>query len=371
MQDRWVWAEIDLGAIAHNFREIRKCIHGGAKLCAVVKANAYGHGAIAVAQKAVEAGADYLAVATLPEALELRAAGFLTPILILGLVPPEAAGEIVANDITQAVCCRELAEALSEAAVKQHKTARMHLKVDTGMGRIGVRPEEAGRFARMLKELPNLETEGVFSHFSQADSRDKSYVKVQLEAFETALGNMAAEGIRPAIRHIAESAAILEIPEAHYDMVRAGIIEYGLWPSDEVTHPVELRQAMRLCARIAYIKTIQPGESVSYGGEFIAERESRIATLPLGYADGYIRAYGGKAFVEIRGKRAPLAGRVCMDQVMVDVTDIPEAEAGDEVTLFGSPTLTTDEAAGWLHTINYEVTCMVSGRVPRIYTEGR
>ncbi len=372
MQDRWVWAEIDLGAIAHNFREIRKCIHGGAKLCAVVKANGYGHGAIAVAHKAVEAGADYLAVATLPEALELRRAGFMTPILILGLVPPEGAAEIVANDITQAVCTPELAEALSDEAVRRNKTAKVHLKVDTGMGRIGVRPEEAGSFARLLRELPNLEVEGVFSHFALADSRDKSYVRKQLDAFETALRNIKEAGIHPSIRHIAESAAILEIPEAHYDMVRAGIIEYGLWPSDEVTHPIELRQAMRLCARIAYIKTIQPGESVSYGRDFIARRVTRIATLPLGYADGYIRAYGsGNAFVEIRGKRAPLAGRVCMDQVMVDVTDLPEAREGDEVTLFGSPTLTADEAAKWLHTINYEITCMVSGRVPRKYIEGR
>ena len=367
MSNRWAWAEIDLGAIEHNLKAIKSRIQGGAKLCAVVKANAYGHGAIAVARKAVEVGADYLAVATLPEALELREAGFLTPILILGLVPPEAAAEIVENDITQAVCDLGLASSLSAEAKRQGKRAKVHLKVDTGMGRIGVRPEDAGIMAHLIHEYPGIEIEGVFSHFAAADSRDKSYVQYQLEEFRRAVACMEEYGIHPAIRHIAESAAILEIPEAHFDMVRAGIIEYGLWPSDEVTHPVELRQAMRLCAKIAFIKTVQPGESIGYDKQFTAERESRIATLPLGYADGYIRAYGKQGVVELLGKRAPIAGRVCMDQVMIDVTDIPEAEVGDEVTLFGSPTLTTDEAAGWLDTINYEVTCMVSARVPRIY----
>ena len=369
MPNRWVWAEIDLGAIEHNLKAVKSCIRGGARLCAVVKANAYGHGAQAVARKAVEAGADYLAVAALSEASELRAAGFTTPILILGLVPPESAAEIVANDITQAVCDMETAAALSAEAKRQNKTAKVHLKVDTGMGRIGIRPEDAGAMARRMREFPGLEIEGVFSHFAAADSRDKSYTKQQLDAFCRAVDNMKEQGIEPAIRHIAESAAILEIPEAHFDMVRAGIIEYGLWPSDEVTHPVELRPAMRLCARIAFIKTVLPGESIGYGRTFTAKRESRIATLPLGYADGYIRAYGKRGEVELRGKRAPIAGRVCMDQVMIDVTDIPGAEVGDEVTLFGSPSLTADEAAGWLDTINYEVTCMVSGRVPRVYVD--
>lgn len=367
MPNRWVWAEIDLGAIEHNLKEIKNRIQGGAKLCAVVKANAYGHGAIAVARKAVEFGAEYLAVATLSEALELREAGFLTPILILGLVPPEAVNEIVTHDITQAICDLDLAKALSVEAVRQGKCAKVHLKVDTGMGRIGICPEDAGVMAQLLQEYPGIEIEGVFSHFAAADSKDKSYVKEQLEAFRMAIRCMKAHGVSPAICHIAESAAILEIPEAHFDMVRAGIIEYGLWPSDEVTRPIELRQAMRLCARIAFIKTVPAGTSIGYGRQFVAERESRIATLPLGYADGYIRAYGKQGVVELRGKRAPIAGRVCMDQVMIDVTEIPEAEVGDEVTLFGSPTLTTDEAAGWLDTINYEVTCMVSARVPRVY----
>lgn len=368
MSNRWAWAEIDLDALEGNLRAIKSHIQAGTRLCAVVKANAYGHGAVAVARKAIEVGADYLAVATLDEGLELRHAGIMTPILILGLVPPAAAGEIVENGFTQAVCDLEMAQALSSAAVSQGRSAKVHFKVDTGMGRIGVRPEDAGVIAELIQRLPGIEIEGVFSHFAEADVKDKSYVRQQLEAFRHAVRNMRDQGVDPAIRHIAESAAILEIPDAHFDMVRAGIIEYGLWPSDEVTHPIDLKQVMRLCARIAFIKNVHKGESIGYGRQFVAARESRIATLPIGYADGYIRAYGRQGAVELRGKRAPIAGRVCMDQVMIDVTDIPEAKTGDEVTLFGSSTLTTDEAAGWLNTINYEVTCMVSARVPRIYT---
>ncbi len=367
MLNRWAWAEIDLGAIEGNLKAIRSHIRPDAKLCAVVKANAYGHGAVAVARRAVRAGADYLAVATLPEALELRQAGFTEPILILGLVPPEAAAEIVASEITQTVCNEEMARALSEAAERLNTRVKVHLKIETGMGRIGIRPEEAGEFAAKLCHLPGIELEGMFSHFAAADAMDKSYVKEQLAAFQRAQQEIEARGIRIPLKHIAESAAILEIPEAHFDMVRAGIIEYGLWPSDEVTHPIEIKPAMKLCARIAFVKDVHPGESIGYGREFVARRESRIATLPIGYADGYIRSYAKHGCVEICGKRAPIAGRVCMDQVMVDITDIPEAQVGSEAVLFGSSTLTTDEAARWLGTINYEVTCLVSARVPRIY----
>ncbi|MBQ1914321.1 MAG: alanine racemase [Selenomonadaceae bacterium] len=369
MGNRAVWAEINLGAVAHNFREIKKCIKGGAKLCAVVKANAYGHGAVPVAHKALEAGAYYLAVATVPEALELRGAGITAPILILGIVPEEAACELVEHNITQAVCDMGLAKAISAEAVRQGKCARVHLKVETGMERIGVRPEEAISMAKEIFSLPHVELEGLFSHFAAADEKDKSYVQEQLALFRRTIDGIEGQGIRIPLKHIAESAAILEIPEAHFDMVRAGIIEYGLWPSAEVSHPVELRQAMKLQARVAFLKTVHPGESIGYGRQFVASRESRIATLPIGYADGYIRAYGPKGEVEIHGRRVPIAGRVCMDQVMVDVTDLPEVQVGDIATLFGSETLTIDEAAKWLGTINYEVTCLVSGRVPRIYCE--
>ena len=340
MPNRAAWAEIDLAALRHNYEEIKKNIRGGAKLCAVVKADAYGHGALAVARVAVEAGASYLAVATLGEAIELRQAGFTVPILLLGLVLPDEARDIVDYDVTQVV---------------------------TGMGRIGIRPEEIGALAAAVKQLPNIEIEGMFSHFAMADSKDKTYTKGQLAKFEQALKAVEEAGVKLKIRHIAESAAILEIPEAHYDMVRAGVIQYGMWPSDEVTHPIDLKPVMKVCAKVVFMKTLHPGESIGYGRQFIAERESRIATLPIGYADGYIRAYGNGGYVSFGGRKAPIAGRVCMDQVMVDVTDLPDVKEGATAVLFGDETVTADTAAKWLNTINYEVTCLISPRVPRVY----
>ncbi len=369
MPNRAVWAEIDLGAIEHNIKEIKKCITGGAKFCAVVKANAYGHGALAVARKAVELGADYLAVAALSEALQLRDAGFTTPILILGLVEPTDAQVLVDRDITQTVCTMELAEAISAEAVRQGKKARVHMKIDTGMGRIGIRSDEAGEFAKQLTMLPGLELEGMFSHFALADAKDKSYAHVQLELFKRAIQQVEERGIQIPIRHIAESAAILELPEAHFDMVRAGVILYGLWPSEEVQHVIELRPAMKVCAKLMFVKKMQAGETISYGRTCAMARESRIATLPLGYADGYIRAFGGRAAVEIAGQRAPIVGRICMDQCMIDITDIPEASEGSTAVIFGSDTLTADELASWLGTINYEVVCLMAPRIPRVYKQ--
>ena len=272
--------------------------------------------------------------------------------------------------MTQVVCQLELARAISAEAVRQHKVAKVHLKVETGMGRIGVRPEEIGALAAAVKELPNMEIEGMFSHFAMADCKDKAYTKMQLAKFEQAIEAVEAAGVTLKLRHIAESAAILEIPEAHYDMVRAGIIQYGMWPSDEVTHPIDLRPAMKLQAQVVFLKTVHPGESIGYGRTFVAERESRIATLPIGYADGYIRAYGAEGYAVIRGQRAPICGRVCMDQGMVDVTDIPGVAVGDTALLFGGEALPTDTAARWIDTINYEVTCLVAPRVPRVYVEG-
>lgn len=367
MAKRAVWAEVDLGALEENIKNIKSCIQGGAKWCAVVKADAYGHGAIAVARKAVEQGASYLAVAVLSEAITLREAGFTLPILILGASPVEESGTLVDYDITQAVFTVEQAKALSAAAVERGKIAKVHLKVDTGMSRIGVRPEMAGEFAKGISEMPNIKLEGMFSHFALADAVDKTYAHMQLDKFKLAISKVEAAGVHIEIKHIANSAAILEMPETHFDMVRAGIILYGLWPSDEVKHVIDLKPIMQLKAKVVYLKTLHAGESISYGCTFTAERESRIGTLPLGYADGYTRLFTGKAQVEFAGKRAPIAGRICMDQCMVDLTDIPEIKQGDVVTLYGSESLTMDEAASWLGTINYELPCMLSPRVPRVY----
>ena len=366
MPSRAAWVEIDLGAIAHNYKEIRRYTRKDAKLCAVVKADAYGHGAIAVARKAIAAGAEYLAVATISEALKLREAGFTAPLLILGLTKPDSSFDIVDADRTQTVCRLDLVQALSAEAVTQGKRVKVHLAIDTGLGRIGVHPSEAASFAKEIAALPGIEIEGIFSHFAIADIEDKTFSWEQIRLFQEAYESIEAAGIHIPIRHIAESAAILDLPDVHFDMVRAGILQYGLWPSDEVTRPLNLRPAMKFCARIVYIKTIPPGTSIGYGRNFIAERESRIATISVGYADGYLRAYAG-GYVEVRGKRAPIAGRICMDQCMIDITDIPDAKLGDIVTLFGSETLTADDLARWANTISYEVLCLVSKHVSRIY----
>ncbi|BAL84326.1 putative alanine racemase [Selenomonas ruminantium subsp. lactilytica TAM6421] len=367
MPNRPAWAEINLQALRHNYREIKKQLAEGVKMCAVIKANAYGHGATVAARVALEEGAEYFAVAALSEAIELRQAGFTTPILVLGLIDPKDAGEVVDYDITQVVCELGLAKALSAAAQAQGKQVKVHLKVDTGMGRIGVRKEEIGALAAEIKQLPGLVIEGMFSHFATADLKDKTYTKQQLAAFKEAVAAVEAQGVKLSLRHIAESAAILEIPEAHFDMVRAGIIQYGLWPSEEVTHPIDLQPVMTLKAKITWVKTLQVGESIGYGRKFTAARESRIATLPLGYADGYLRLYTKYGHVMIHGAKAPFVGGGCMDQMMVDVTDIPDVKIGDEAILFGTPELTIDEVAGWGQTINYEVPCLIGPRIPRVY----
>lgn len=369
MAKRGVWAEISLGALKSNLRAIRTKIAGGAKFCAVVKANGYGHGAIPVAQEAVRAGADYLAVAVLEEAVALRQAGFTTPILLLGPTVAEEAEDVVRYDVTQAVTTEKAAQVLSAAALRQHKTAKVHLAVDTGMGRIGVTPEAVGDAAAGIAALPAVELEGLFSHFALADARDKSYAKEQFRRFQCAMAKVEGRGIAIPLRHIANSAAILEMPETHLDMVRAGIVLYGLWPSEEVRRSIDLCPLMTVKAKITCVKDFPKGETIGYGRIFTAPRDMRVATLPLGYADGYTRLYTGKAAVEVEGRRAPVVGRICMDQCMIDVTDIPGITVGDTVTIFGSPTLPTDEAAAWLGTIHYEVVSMIAPRIPRVYVE--
>ncbi|MBR0262022.1 MAG: alanine racemase [Selenomonadaceae bacterium] len=363
---RDVYAEINLDAIRHNFTQIRRHINPNSKLCAVVKANAYGHGAIEVSKVAVECGADFLAVATVGEGLELRRADFTLPILILGLIPKEAVDAVVANDLTQAVVDFELAEKISETAQRLCKVAKVHLKIETGMGRIGVDPDKAVALAEKISRLPNVELEGMFSHFADADSDDRTFTNHQIEVFKETAHKIRSAGVEIKMFHLAESAAILDIPEAHFDMVRSGIINYGLYPSENVRRTIEIKPAMKLVTNIVYLKKVSAGVSIGYGREFVAERDSLIATLPLGYADGYIRAY--KNFhVEIRGQLAPIAGRVCMDQTMIDVTDIDGVKVGDKVILFGSDLISADDAAKHLKTINYEITCLISERVPRIF----
>lgn len=366
MYERPVWAKIDLEAIRHNVTQVKSLLKDGTKLCAVIKADGYGHGARQVARAALSAGADYFAVAILNEALELRQEGFDVPILVLGYSTPEQAVQIVDKDITQTIFSYEAAQALSQAGVAVGRKAKVHIKIDTGMSRIGIRPEDAGSLVQTVAQLPGIEVEGVFSHFATADCKDKTFALQQFDKFNSALKLIEQCGVKIPIKHIANSAAVLEMPKTHLDMVRPGIILYGLWPSPEVERKINLKPAMQFKAKISFVKEVPQNISVSYGQSYFTTKPSVIATVPVGYADGWTRRLSGKVSVLVRGRPAPVIGRICMDQFMIDVTDIPNVKTGDEVVLFGGD-LTVDEIAEKLGTINYEVVCMVGKRVPRRY----
>lgn len=367
MLERSVWAQIDLTALEHNVRVVKGLLNPETKFCAVVKADAYGHGAIEVAKVAVRVGADYLAVAILSEALELRTAGFTVPILVLGHTPDLQARQVVAHAVEQTIFTLEAARALSEAAVELGTIAKVHIKVDTGMSRVGVPPAAVADFAAAVAQMPGICIEGLFSHFATSDSADKSYALKQLDCFEQVIRELKCRGLDIPLKHIANSAAILELPQTQFDMVRAGIILYGLWPSNEVKKTIELRPVMAFKSVVILVKEVPAGVGVSYGCTYVTQRPSRIATLPVGYADGWTRLLAEKASILIRGQRARVIGRICMDQCMIDVTDIPDVQEGDEALLFGGNELPADEIADHLGTINYEVVCMVGKRVPRVY----
>jgi len=362
------FCEIDLEAIRNNVRVMRAATRGGARFLAVVKADAYGHGAVPVARAALEAGADMLAVAIPEEGIELREAGITAPILVLGGIDEEAAEAVVAGDLTQVVFDEPCVRALSDAGVRLGRTARVHLKLDTGMSRIGVRTEaEAAALTALIDSLPGIELTGCFTHMATADEPDSAGTLVQIARFEALCEAIARVHPAPITRHAANTASIFRYPQAHFDMVRGGIALYGYPPVPGVAG---LQPAMRWVTRAVYVKTIAPGDRVSYGGTFTASRDTRVMTVPVGYADGYRRGLSGKGCVLVRGRRAPILGRVCMDQIMVDVTDIPGAQAGDEVVLLGRQgvaCIDAEEMAGWLGTISYEVLCAPSRRVPRVY----
>lgn len=360
-------AEIDLSAIRQNMLNIKSLLAPGVKFCAVVKADGYGHGALEVSREAVRAGADYLAVGVLDEALELRDAGFTLPVLILGYTPPYQYDKVAKHGLSQTIFTLDQAEALSSAGMAAGRRVIAHLKIDTGMGRLGVQAPEAPELAERIAALPGLTLEGAFTHFAKADSRDKSHALAQLALFLEALEGIKARGVNLAIRHCANSAATLDLPQTHLDMVRTGIVMYGLRPSDETGEPFKAVPAMRFITGIAHLKTLPAGRGLSYGCTYTTAGEERIATLPVGYADGWPRLLGGRAEVLVRGRRAPLVGRICMDQCMINVSGVPEARCGDEVILFGAPELGADEQAARIDTIGYELVCLVSKRVPRVY----
>ena len=362
---------VDLDAIEENFHAIQE--KAGVPIMAVVKADAYGHGAVAVA-RLLRGKCGFFGVSSMQEALELRRAGIQDPILILGQTPVAAFPYAVKEDIRPTIFRYEDAKALSEEACRQGKTAAFHLAVDTGMGRIGFQvSEKSADICAAITKLPNLHAEGIFSHYATADCEDLESARQQAALFEEFLAMLSRRGVQIPLRHMDNSAGIMNF-SGHYDMVRAGIVLYGMYPSrfmDETLLP--LRPAMQWLSRVTHVKTLEAGRPISYGGTYVTSQPTRVATVSVGYADGYFRNLSGRFYVLIHGKKAPILGRICMDQLMVDVTDIPDCAPEDPVVLIGTDgneTITAEQIAQAANSINYEIACSFSRRVCRIYYQG-
>ena len=368
---RRVYAEIDLDALEYNMRSMRERLPASMSLAAVVKTDAYGHGAVPVA-RTVDGYVSFYCVATAEEALNLRENGIVKPILLLGPHIGDDYEAVLASSVRPTVFTLRQAEAVSRAAVKLHLTAPVHIAVDTGMHRIGMAPAEASaELTEKIASLPGIRIEGLFTHLYRADEKDLSTAHLQIERFRSFRQMLSARGIVPAVTHAANSAGIMELLGTEFDMARAGITMYGIYPSDEVDRTkLSLRPVMSLRSEISYVKEIGPGDEVSYGGTFRADRTMRIATVPTGYGDGYPRQLSSKGHVLIAGKKAPILGRVCMDQFMVDVSGIPEAEEGSRVTLLGScgeESISADLLGELSGRFPYEFVCDIAKRVPRVY----
>lgn len=391
-----IYAQIDLDAVENNILALRKLTHENVKFMAVVKADAYGHGAVRVAQRAIETGAAWLGVARFHEAEELRKAGIQVPILIFGFTHPLLAEQIAELNLTPTIYNVEMAEALSYQAVKKSVNIKAHLKIDTGMGRVGMLPdsrripaESKGKSEtesnkntissnqksieeiKKIISLSKFELEGIYTHFAAADHRDKSYAEYQLKVFNLLLNDLKKEKIKFNICHAANSAAIIDLPQSHFDMVRAGIAMYGLYPSDEVDKTkVNLKPAMELRSVITSVKKVPKGFKVSYGMTYETDKKTIIASVPIGYADGFSRLLSSTGYMLVKGMRAPIAGRVCMDQTLIDVGHIPDVRTGDGVIIMGSQkdeTISADEIASLTGTINYEIVSSLTSRVPKIF----
>ncbi len=362
---------VDLSAIRHNLTAIKEVIGENVKLCAVIKADGYGHGAVPVAC-AARGLASWFAVATFEEAMELRSYGIMEPVLILGFTHPGFFEDLIRHHIRPNIYTLDSAVQLSREAERLGEKARIHIKIDTGMSRLGFLPCEASveEIVR-ISRLPGIEMEGIFTHFTSADEKDKTKTWEQVSRFRWMVKRLEEEGVHFSIRHCANSAGIMEGIGRDFDMVRAGIITYGLYPSDEVDRDgLALIPALELKSHIIHLKTVGPDTGISYGSIYVTDRPTRVATVPLGYADGYPRLLSNRGEVLIRGRRARILGRVCMDQFMVDVTDIPGAAAGDEVTLIGrdgEESISADEVARLCGTISYEIVCGLHRRIPRTY----
>lgn len=364
---RPTWAEIDLDALTYNYEEVRRIVGPDVKILGVVKADAYGHGSLECARALCRAGVDMLAVAFIDEAIALRQGGITAEILLLGFTAIETIADLVRWEVIPGVYQLDFAKALSEHCEKIGIRHPVHVKIDTGMGRIGIGWREAAAEIEAMSQLAGIEIQGLFSHFSTADARDKTFTDEQARRFKAVMGELEQKKIPIPLKHIANSAAIFDVTGVHFDMVRPGIILYGLYPSGEVDRSkIALRPVMTLKSTIVHLKTLEPGESVSYGNHFVADTKRLIGTLPIGYGDGFTRMLTGLASVWINGCLAPVVGNICMDQCMVDLTEVADVSLYDEVEIFGE-NISADTLAEALGTINYEITCMVNKRVPRVY----
>ena len=336
---------------------------------AVVKADGYGHGAVQVSRTALKSGANTLAVALPEEGRQLREAGIDVPILVFSLIQPEEAYKITSSRLDQTICSLELAEALDQEARNASMRVNVHIKVDTGMGRIGLDPGDAPAFAQKISKFKNLNVTGIYSHFSTADQADKTFSMKQMEVFDQVVREIGHKGIQIPKKHMANSAGVLDLPESYYDLVRPGIMIYGLYPSSEVGCSIELKPAMTFRTKVSFVKVSPSGSPISYGRTFITKKETAVATLPVGYADGYSRLLSGRGEALIKERRVPVIGRVCMDMCLLDVSRVDDVKPGEDVILFGkNPHV--DEIAAKTGTINYEVVSSVGRRVPRIYVRG-
>lgn len=372
---RPAWAEVNLDHLAHNMREVRRIVPEPTLIMTAVKADGYGHGAKVCAETFLDNGADRLAVATPDEGFQLRDWGIDAPILCLGYTPDYLHGKAIEKDVTTTIYSHEQGLHLNKAAQDLNTVTRFHVKIDTGMSRLGYQPDdEAVESIVELSRLPRLELEGVFTHFAVSDIADKSYTRMQYSKYMEIINRLEENGVKVPIKHVSNSAAIIDLPEYNHDMVRPGIMLYGYYPSAEVYNQgVNLKQVMTLHANVSHVKTVLPGQGISYGLTYTTKRESIIATIPMGYADGYRRLLSNRGYVEVHGTKAPIVGRVCMDQFMVDVTGIPDVGAGDEAVLIGYPMGVApdgEEMASLLDSITHEVTCQITRRVPRVYTKG-
>ncbi len=369
-----VYAEIDLDAVRYNMEQMYNHLSDGTRMIGVIKTDGYGHGAVQIGRELEQM--DYVfgyAVATAEEAMILRRAELKKPILILGYTFPDCYEELIRSAIRPTVFREDMLEELSEAAIGIGKSVKVHVKVDTGMSRIGIRPDESGMaFVDKVLHTSGMELEGMYTHFARADETDKTSAKEQLNRIACFMSEVESKfDFRIPVRHCSNSAGIVELPEANMDVVRAGITLYGLWPSQEtVRNLIDLKPVLSLKSHIVYLKEVEKGVPVSYGGTYVTPKKMRIATIPLGYGDGYPRGLSGKGYVLIRGKKAPILGRICMDQFMVSVDDIPEAEQGDEVTLIGvdgENRITMEELGDLSGRFNYEFACNLGKRIPRVY----